>query len=283
MVSRKNRLKGMSRRLTALVIGVLAVVVVGCNRRPDGVLGKEDMARLMADIQRAEVVVETNTRTYDDSLKRVLRQSIYAKHGVTTEQVDSSLSWYGYNMERYLEVYDRTIEILEKDLELAREKASASNERSTIGISFEGDSVDVWTGERFHRWHLNQPSNLIVFNIMADNNSEKGDAYTLRQKLIGTGAPVELVMVVEYRDGTMDYLSKNFNGDGWHDVRFTLDGNKDARAVFGTLSYRPRPGQSAYVDSLSLVRTRTDGGVSDSGRTGIQHFNSVRRSSQSRL
>ena len=119
----------MKRFSPLLPLLCILLLAAACDRRPDGVLGKEDMARLLADIHKAEIVAETNTRTYNDSLKRVLRQSVYARHGVTTEDVDSSLSWYGYNMEKYLEVYDRVIEILEKERDDARLKAGSVSTR----------------------------------------------------------------------------------------------------------------------------------------------------------
>lgn len=258
--------------LIALLTLLSCCIIVGCDRHPSGVLGKEDMARLMADIHRAEVVTETNTRTYNDSMRRVLRQSIYAAHGVTSEQVDSSLSWYGYNMERYMEVYDRVIEILENDLTKAREQSAVANESSDIHMTFEGDSVDVWTGERFRRWNRRQPADIIKFYIVPDNNSMNGDAYTLRSKLIGAMGPAEVTMVAEYADNRYDYLSVQFNGDGWHDARLPLDSEKMLKAVYGTITYRPQGTANAYIDSISLVRTRAGSNLDEEARRRLKRF-----------
>ena len=71
----------------------------------------------MADIHTGEAVVEQNRQYYpDDSARQVFRQSIYMKHGITPEQFDSSLSWYGHHITEYMALYDRTIEILENRL-----------------------------------------------------------------------------------------------------------------------------------------------------------------------
>ncbi len=266
----KLMMKTKTDILLALII--LALAVCGCDRHPDGVLSKEKMAHVLADLHKAEVVVETNTRTYNDSLRRVLRQSIYASNGVTSAEVDSSLKWYGYNMERYLDVYDRTIEILEKARDKARDKAGATTEQSTIGLTFEGDSVDVWSGERLRRWTLNMPSEIATFNVGVDNNSAEGDAYTLNVKLIGTTSAVDVNMTVEYRDGTFEFLSRQLNGNGWHQVRLATDVAKDARSVYGYISYKPKPDRTAYMDSVSLFRTRTGNPADVEARSQLKKY-----------
>lgn len=234
----------------------LALLGGACSSRPSVIIEKEKMARLLVDLHKAEVIAETNTRFYNDSLKRVLRQSVYAKHGVTQEQVDTSLSWYGYHMKNYMEVYDRSIELLEKDLDDARESAGSSTAVSNINITFDGDSVDVWTGERMRRFGVNMPSNIISFSMTRDQYWENGDAYTLRPKMVGTTGPLEVVMAVEYRDGSYDFVTRNLNGDGWQSITLVTDSLKDMRSVYGTIGYKPRKGETAFVDSISLYRTR---------------------------
>ncbi len=235
---------------------VVCALLFGCSSRPSMVLEKEKMARLLADVHKAEVVAETNTRVYNDSLKRVLRQSVYAKHGVTQEEVDTSLSWYGYNIKRYMDVYDRSIEILEKDLEQARETAGTTTGTSNVNVTFDGDSVDVWTAERTRRFAVTMPSNIISFNMTRDQYWEKGDAYTLRPKMVGMNGPLEVVMVVEYRDGSYDYVTRKLNGDGWQSVTLVTDSVKETRAVYGTIGYKPRKGETAFIDSIALFRSR---------------------------
>lgn len=239
-----------------VLIGAVCALLVGCSSRPSVVLDKEKMARLLVDIHKAEVVAETNTRVYNDSLKRVLRQSVYAKYGVTQDQVDTSLSWYGYNIKQYMEVYDRSIEILEKDLEKARETAGTTTGTSNVNVTFDGDSVDVWTAERMRRFSVDMPSNIISFNMTRDQYWEKGDAYTLRPKMVGMNGPLEVVMVVEYRDGSYDYVTRNLNGEGWQSLTLLTDSVKEARSVFGTIGYKPRIGETVFVDSITLFRSR---------------------------
>ena len=76
---------------------------VGCNSTPDYVISQEKMAQLLVDIHIGESVVDANMQEYElDSVKKALKQSIYIKHGVTSEQVDTSFIWYGENIEKYI-------------------------------------------------------------------------------------------------------------------------------------------------------------------------------------
>ncbi|MCM1483442.1 MAG: DUF4296 domain-containing protein [Muribaculaceae bacterium] len=215
------------------------------------------MATVLADLHTAEVVAQNNSKVYaTDSAKRELMRAVLDKHGVSSADFDSSLSWYGYNMERYVQVYDRVLEILEKRLELAEENAGTTTERAEINVVFEGDSVDVWSGVKYRRLAANMPTDFINFTLSPDRNWEHGDAYTFRGKLIANRGVAEAVMVAEYSDGTADYVDRQFHGDGWHEVTLVLDSIRSAKNVYGYLYYKPGPDEVAYIDSITLYRSR---------------------------
>ena len=54
-------------------IAAIALIAVSCSKIPSGILGKEKMARIIADLSIAEAVVESEYRTYsEDSAKLAL-------------------------------------------------------------------------------------------------------------------------------------------------------------------------------------------------------------------
>ncbi len=250
-----------SHSIAFIFLLLTAILSAACSRRPSGVMSKEDMAQLLADIYMAESVAESNGRRfYNDSTKRALLQSIYAAHGVTREEADSSFSWYGYNLEKYMEVYDRTIEILEKRFEQAQDIAGSSADGiSEISVDLEGDSVDVWPGLRWRRFSANMPGNIMTFSINSDRNWESGDVYILRSKTYDNRGSVTFNITAEYNDGTFEYMSRMMSGDGWHDMTFALDSARRAKSVYGTISYTPVRGEVAFIDSISLTRVRWGG------------------------
>lgn len=230
----------------------IALLLWGCSKVPSGVIKPDDMAALLADVHTAEAVVDMNYSDYDtDSLKLVLRQSVYIRHGVNTAQVDSSIAWYGRHMGMYMDVYDRTIEILEHRLIETGNRIAADN-----ALSIAGDSVDVWPNPRFLSINDRLPSRIISFSFGSDPNWEKGDAYTWRAKIFNIDQSAEWLLGVEYDDGSVEWLNDSPDESGWKDITLQTDSSLTAVRLFGYMSVVNRSGTDLRLDSISLVRKR---------------------------
>ena len=132
------------RKLLSTVMACM--VLCACNKVPSEIIQPDEMALLMADVHTSESVIELNWDQFrSDSAKQVLKESVYAAHGVSAEQVDSSLAWYGRNITYYMDVYDNTIAILEKRLIERGNKVAAA-----AAMSIAGDSVNVWDRSELH-------------------------------------------------------------------------------------------------------------------------------------
>lgn len=235
------------------VIYLLIFAFASCSKVPDSVIQPEEMAQLMADVHTGEAMLEMNRQDYhSDSMKLVLRQSIYARHGVTAAEVDSSFGWYGRNITYYMDVYDRTIEILENRLIESGNRIAAD-----AALSIAGDSVDVWAGPRMLRITDHMPSNTIVFNIKRDNNWQRGDSYTWRSKFFNN-TESRWQIAAEYADGTIDYIEQTAHDDGMRELTFIADSLRDATRIYGFLEIQHRAPTATILDSLSLVRKRVN-------------------------
>lgn len=243
----------MNRFRQYLICGVIALGAVACDRTPDYVIAPDDMADLLVDIHKGEGVIDLNSASYrNDSLRKVLKQSVYMKHGVTAEQVDTSLVWYGHNVEKYIEVYDMVIERLEAELKDA--DVSSSGERVQFAVV--GDSVDAWSDAKYRRFAYGMPSENMKFGLKRDDNWERGDVYTWNVYVRNRRSPIRWTIAGEYNDGTTDYIAHTVSQDGWNTITFPVDTAKNLRYVYGVLSVSPGKGEVTYVDSISLIRTR---------------------------
>jgi hypothetical protein len=230
----------------------LAVVVGACNRVPDYVIQPEEMAQLMADMHIGGAVVDYNRASYaTDSAKQVLKQSILAKHGVSQEQVDTSFDWYGHNIGRYMDVYDRTIEILDTRLAETGNKIAAE-----AAMSIAGDSVDVWSSSRLITVSRRLPSTYVVFSLNKDQNWEAGDSYTWRIKFANNTQPANWGIVTEYTDGSSEFTNTSISGDGWREITLITDSLLSAKRVYGYLDVNPEGERKVWLDSIALVRNR---------------------------
>ena len=80
------------------------------------VLSEDDMIDLLTDIHKSEAIIEMSPQNYrGDSIKAVVRQSVFAKHNVTQEEFDSSIVWYGHNVGTYIKIYDGVIARLDDE------------------------------------------------------------------------------------------------------------------------------------------------------------------------
>lgn len=243
------------RKLPELILCIATVALVAaCSHTPDGVIEPEKMAQLMADFHTAEAVVDMNRQDYrSDSAKQVLRQSVYAKYGVTPAEVDSSLSWYGRNITEYMAMYDRTIEILEHRLIETGNRVAAE-----AALSIAGDSVDVWPYARYVAVDERKPTGTMTFNFNRDDNWERGDVYVWRTKIGANAGTGTWQIVTEYADGTVEYVNAELSGDGWKDIALHTDSLRDATRVYGYLTAYNRPGVPMRFDSIQMVRKRLD-------------------------
>ncbi|MDE6377769.1 MAG: DUF4296 domain-containing protein, partial [Duncaniella sp.] len=182
----------------------LLVLAAACSSTPDYVIPPKKMAALMADIYTGDAVVEGAPREWrHDSVRRVLLHSIYSRHGVTAEDVDTSLAWYGMNIQAYMDMCNLTEEILQARIDEV-ERQGGRSERVVAAVTVDGDSVDVWTGARTRRNTPLAPSDYTTFVLQPDRNWDHGDRYTLSMKGVQTHMPVRMYLTVEYNEGSCE-------------------------------------------------------------------------------
>lgn len=239
-------------KILLLSASLALIGAASCKKVPDYVLDQDEMASLLIDIHKGESVIEYERSRYGtDSLKKLMKQSVYARHGVTAETVDTSFVWYGNHIEDYLKVYDVVIERLEDEL-------AKSNAPAEAPVFAAGDSVDVWGDIHRYRLSGNQRLGYLSFDIKRDDNWDHGDNYHLQFKLINSKpqSKFKYAIFARYDDGTVESKSSVTSSDGWSKMRLVTDSTKTAVGIFGYVYYDVAPGETVFLDSVALVRTR---------------------------
>ena len=236
-----------------LSILLVAFMLVGCKTRPDNVLDQDSMAEVIADLHVGEAIVDNDHMKFrSDSMKKVLKQSILDAHGVTPEQFDTSLVWYAHNIDKYIKMYDQTIKILED------RNVGIGNMMTASAMSMSGDSVDIWGGSRYLNISDKLPSQMVAFDVAADENTLPGDVYVWRIKLIDVDDPsVHWSLVANYDDNTVEQFYTTTAFRDWNETTFMTDSTKTLTRMRGYFTVSsPREGVPLWVDSVSLVRKR---------------------------
>ncbi|MCM1448874.1 MAG: DUF4296 domain-containing protein [Clostridiales bacterium] len=240
--------------LHLLPLLLLILVLAACSKTPGGVLPPDEMAQLLADVYRGESVIEFERNTYsNDSMKKVVKQSVLLAHDMTQEDFDSSMSWYGRNIEEYVKVCDQAVELLQEESNNIPDDPTGSNQ-----ILVAGDSAQVWSLPRFYHITSATPSRYLTFRLSPDDTWEAGDEYTLQFKLLNARSEVNTAIAVDYDDNRTEFIRARQDQEGWFHNTLRLDSTRTARALYGYLLFNPAEGENIYLDSVSLVRTRVN-------------------------
>lgn len=245
------------RRLSFLVISS-AIILASCNKVPSYVIQPDEMAELMADVRMADAVITVNPSAYgQDAKKMALKEEIFKKHGITSAQFDTSLVWYGHNIEKFQDINEMTIEILEDRLKEANARAAGE-----VAMTVAGDSVDLWNGYSYYEFTKNLPTQYLAFSYEADPNWEPGDIYTLRSRIVLPGSSAQWNLTTEYEDGAVDIITMVLSQSEPNRQELSLhtDTARVAKRISGWMKIVPFNNKPAIIDSISLTRRRIDQG-----------------------
>ena len=268
-------------RTVLLHISILLTIVmslVSCDRTPSGVMSVNKMGDLIADLQLADAYIDSHISEYEsDSSKLVIKQSVFKKHGITQQDYDSSLVWYAHNMEDYIKAHDKAVAKLKEQYDKLdkngngspiRERGEPTNEAiprnmskprgkilRQIGANATGDTIDLWQGKRYHMLAQGAKRGFITFDVQPDADYKPGDRYQLAYFLPRGNNEFKVSVNVDYTDGATSQIARGTNSDGWVILDVQSDSARHVRRIYGYVSYDMKRGQTAYVDSLMLLRT----------------------------
>ena len=104
-------------------------------------------------------------------------EAVLKKHHVTREHFDSSLHYYYYRSDRFIDIYKRVQERL-SDEAIVLGASMSEVERYTTQSS-SGDTTAVWEGSRRQMLVPFRPYNYMQFRVKADTAYHEGDSFLL--------------------------------------------------------------------------------------------------------
>lgn len=242
------------KKLVYLIIALF--VLAACSHDPDYVIGEKDMVDLLVDVHKAEAVIESNYNQYSSKAdKKKLREAVFLKHGITQEQFDTNLVWYGHHIEEYMKIYEQVVECLKAENEEAKKLLAEDNSQT---MSQPGDSVDVWKQRRAHVFDTRQASNLLTFDIAPDENFRTRDYFELRFKVLllpKLSVKPQVYLAARHINHDIVYNQLDIDREGWHSLPLQTDSAMALSRINGyiVLPMQTVPG-TMYVDSLTLIR-----------------------------
>ncbi len=237
------------------ILPLMLFAAVSCSKTPDYVINEDDMASLVADIHEADAIVTIERESYrTDSQKTALRDAVFARHGITEEQFDTSLVWYGHNLDIYSEVYEEAIKILENRQKDIIAEAKEAGEKMTLS----GDSVNIWPSSQHAIFDRKRNGNDIQlsFSINADDNSHAGDRYEWRFIVYNASSNGNALIGVDYADGSSEYHTQQIRPDETAKLILQSDSTLNVSRIYGYMVYDMEKEDAVFADSIMLYRSR---------------------------
>lgn len=228
-----------------LIFFFLVMFLTGCSNRPKDIIDEKKMVEIMADLQIAEAY-ERNGHAgpeINGSNRELIGRGVLMAHGVTVEEMDSTLAWYGRNMDEYSKLYKKVDERLSK---MQQKYARAAGESES-----DGPSTDLWPYGRHFVIDRNQLTDGIIANIAVPDLAA-GDKLTWKMRTHGVSSR-RMILGVEYEDGRSEIVDNANNGmDAWMETNLQTDTLGIVTRIFAILNVE-RTTPRAFIDSVQLL------------------------------
>ncbi len=228
-----------------LIIGT--IILYSCSRRPKGILNENQTVELLSDLQLAASYSDQHTYgSTRDSARIKLAWGIMKHHQVSQAEFDSTLAWYGKNVDEY----EKVLEKVKVSLEKKRKQTVIEQERETMQ-----DNNDLWIASP--NMILSSLGNDILTFSIDNPEIEKGDniLWSLRMQ---QAPQYYLLLGLEYEDGRVRYITNTGSSKSKLEVSLQTDTSSTPLRLFGQMGLSDPSSLPVYIDSISLKRTPFD-------------------------
>ncbi len=229
------------RRILPLFISVLIIFSFAqCGKKEDSPgLSEKQMIGLMADLEMAEGYSQTEGMNMTPGSKDRIIEYIIQKRGLSKEEFDSLMSWYGRNPDKYEQLFAK----VDKELLNRRKKLAGKADVNII-------ENDLWPYTRHAVISKLSPYDNLMFTI---KQVEFGKGSSLTWKMRFHGMPQGQIMLgVAYPDGSMAYATKTLTGRNNQTLSVQTDTAKKVERIFGMLKIEDRSVMPLFIDSITL-------------------------------
>jgi hypothetical protein len=231
-------------------------MAASCSKVPDHIISEKKMRAVLYDMQIAEAVVETDYETYRTGDERqTVYDGVFAKHHITQAEYDSSLVWYGENMELYMRIYKLVLKDINDNIaSLGDIKPNPlSGEVSTK------DSIDVWIYNRNFTFKPERIFNALTFDIAPQKPYSSGSSYVFGLSVWGVSPNLKYkpkIRINAVHADTIISVDKDITGDGYYETILRSVVTKQVKRVYGYIVINDSEASyhRIYIDDIRLMK-----------------------------
>jgi hypothetical protein len=227
---------------------------LSCRKLPKGVLSEKKMKEVLIDVQLAENIINSNYQSYPDSARKaILYQSVFRKHKITQAVYDSSLVWYGKNLDILIQIYDLAINDINKQIR------DLGDVQATADPSINQDSINIWPRRDYLTLQPEALFNGTIFDIVPERGYLPGSVFVLGLRVWGVSRQMyhvpEIRIAAELPDTTL-IINEKIRNDGYREITLKTPATKRTTRVYGYIRIDNAENNYSkiYIDSLRLMR-----------------------------
>ena len=235
---------------------MLICVAASCSRVPKHIISEKKMRAVLYDMQIAEAIVETNNESYGTSDKRqVVYNAVFTKHHITQAEYDSSLVWYGENMDLYMRIYKLVL----RDINGSIAAMGDIKPNPLSGDVSAKDSIDIWIYNRSHIFNPERVFNMLTFDITPQKPYSSGSSYVFGLSVWGMPSGLKhkpKIHISALQADTIISVNKEITGDGYYEAVIRTVATKRVSRVYGYILVNDSEAlyHHIYLNDIQLMK-----------------------------
>ncbi|MBR4390276.1 MAG: DUF4296 domain-containing protein [Prevotella sp.] len=243
-------------RHAAWGIIVILLGMMACKPKiPSQYLRPNKMVDVLYDYHLADGVVLYEGNSGNSSERQMAyRLEVLHKHGVTQEQLDSSLAYYFRHTEELQKIYEEVAKRLSD--EAIALGASANDIRLYGEEGLRGDTSNVWVGPPTAILLPNEPNNIIKFHLNADTTYHIGDKVMLvfdSQFIVQEGSrDAVAILAMRFENDSVAKTQINISSNNHYSLQMTDNNHLGIKEIRGFI-YMPTPLSDKKTTTLKIL------------------------------
>jgi len=236
-----------------IALGLISVLAA-CSKVPKEILSEKEMQNVLTDMMIADAMIGADYTTYaNDTTKMALYDAVFRKHNINQAKYDSSLVWYGRNLDIYMKVYDRVLLAVNKQI------ANLGDIQADATPATGRDSVNIWPRRATLVFSPKSVFNGTTFDLTPDSPYPSGSSFVLGLRVWGLTPEIynfpEVRISAEQQD-TIITVENKIMADGYYETVLNTLATRQVKRVYGYIRMDNSDSTyfKVYVDSLNLMR-----------------------------
>lgn len=247
------------RRILPLILAL--ILLAACDDRPKDVLSRGKMEDVLYDYHIMQGIINQLPDNEREAKAEDYINAVYAKHGITEAQFDSSIVYYNRHSKELHKIYTN----LKERYSIVNDEIQVVNGNNDMMAIFAtgGDTTNLWNSARLLTLRNKNLLNKESFTILADTSFRRSDQFILtltpvfiKERREDYDIALYVGPSVLYTSGKHVGTTRVINNDGLQQLTLQTSADNDIKSLTGFFYYRGKKTMRnlCLIDNISLVR-----------------------------